>query len=145
MKLQNKLMFAVTATIFTSTAMSNTIDFRHEYKEKSEEHASRIKLSTAFSPYKQNKNLRVYTSIEMKIASADKEDFMKNIRLTETELDEVEEKIVRRYKVMFSTNSKQNLERHRKTKKHLKNIDEYCERVIFLMNILLYKPVQYKT
>ena len=87
MKLQNKLMFAVTATIFTSTAMSNTIDFRHEYKEKSEQHASRIKLSTTFNPYKENKNFRVYTSMEMKIASADKEDFLKNIRLTETELD----------------------------------------------------------
>ena len=44
--------------------------------------------------------------------------------VTETELNEEEEKIVRRCKVMFSTNSKQNLERHRKTKKHLKNVSK---------------------
>ncbi|TEW56857.1 hypothetical protein E2R68_02170 [Psychromonas sp. RZ22] len=89
MKLQNKLIFAVAATVLAGTASAGSFDFRHEWKDKSETQASRVKVGDSWKPFADHKNVSVYGGLEMKFAGQDdsKNDFFGNWALTETELD----------------------------------------------------------
>lgn len=85
MKLQNKILAAMTASLIAGTAMASTsIDFRHEYKTDDEKQASRIKLGHNYSI---NDDWKGNIGIEMKFASEDPTDTFDNLKLTETELD----------------------------------------------------------
>jgi len=84
MKLRNKVLTAITASIIASSAMATQIDFRHEYKVESEKHASRIKLGHG---WKIADDWKGNVGLEMKFASDEAEDFFNDVVLTETELD----------------------------------------------------------
>lgn len=86
MKLQNKLIFAVAATVLSSAASAAQIDFRHEWKANNHEEASRIKLGTGFKVESVD-NLKANVGLEMKFKSFDKTKTLENTYLTETELD----------------------------------------------------------
>jgi len=86
MKLQNKLIFAVAATVLSSAASSAQIDFRHEWKADDYKEASRVKLGTGFK-VEDVENLKANIGIEMKFASFDRTKTLEETELTETELD----------------------------------------------------------
>jgi oligogalacturonate-specific porin family protein len=90
MKLQNKLIFAVAATLLSGAAAAATIDYRHEWKEDDGDPLSesdRIKLGDDFRPFEDIKALKYNLSIELKFESADDTDTLKNPELTETEFE----------------------------------------------------------
>ena len=87
MKLQNKLIFAVATTVLSSSAaFAAQIDFRHEWKNDTHDEASRVKLGTGYD-IDSVENLKANISLDMKFASFDRTQTLKNTELTETELD----------------------------------------------------------
>lgn len=85
MKLRNKILIAISASIITSTAVASTaIDFRHEWKAEDKKQASRIKLGHGYNIAEDWKG---NVGLEMKFRSDDATDTFNNVILTETELD----------------------------------------------------------
>jgi oligogalacturonate-specific porin family protein len=90
MKQQNKLIFAVAATLLSGAASAATIDFRHEWKENNGDsfrESDRVKLGDSFRPFDDIKALKYNVGLELKFVSADDTDTLKNVELKETELD----------------------------------------------------------
>lgn len=74
-----KLALTITATsLLSANAFASSLDFRHEYKGKTEQHASRVKMATTF-----DNNLMV--DVELKFKGADGE-FMKDLQNNGSEL-----------------------------------------------------------
>jgi len=84
MKLRNKLALAISASLMASAATAATVDFRHEWKGKNHEEASRVKISTGWDL---SENWTTNAGLEMKFASQDKTKTFESPYLTETELD----------------------------------------------------------
>lgn len=79
MKVIKKIVVLAGTSLLSWNALASSLDFRHEYKSKSESHASRVKMGTSFE-----NGLAV--SLELKFISADSTDFMKDLKSNGTEL-----------------------------------------------------------
>ncbi|MEI6859465.1 MAG: oligogalacturonate-specific porin KdgM family protein [Shewanella sp.] len=73
-----KMFIATTISLFTSSAFSTSLDFRHEYKVGSKQHASRVKMSHSFE-----NNLSV--GLETKFKGAEGK-FMSEMQTNGTEI-----------------------------------------------------------
>lgn len=74
-----KVVFLAAATLVSANALASSLDFRHEYKGKSNSHSSRVKMGTSFES-------GLSVSLELKFISADSTDFMKDLKSNGTEL-----------------------------------------------------------
>lgn len=78
MKFTKSTLTIITTSLLSANIYAASIDFRHEYKGKSEQHASRIKMSNTFE-----NNLSV--DLELKFKGADGE-FMNDLQQNGSEL-----------------------------------------------------------
>ncbi|WP_022941334.1 oligogalacturonate-specific porin KdgM family protein [Psychromonas hadalis] len=85
MKLLNKILIAISATLIAGTTTASTsIDFRHEWKAEDKKQASRVKMG---HNYGINDDWQGNIGIEMKFRSYDATNTFEDVMLTETELD----------------------------------------------------------
>lgn len=69
----------VTGCLVSANVLASSLDFRHEFKGKTDQHASRVKMATSF-----DNNFMV--DVEVKFKSAEGTDFMKDLKNNGSEI-----------------------------------------------------------